>query len=174
MAATSAARPWMLREGHRDQPARARIAFVLLVSIAAVVAPASAVAIRVLGPRGPDGFLRSVATQIEMLMPHLNGRAARGGVGAFAMLHEPTAGAPRQQLTRTLEAVLREAGILNRVVVTRPQDMPQPRQQFLQGDHQGIQGGVREGRRAGQEQRWQVRPRQVQGRDRRLSVPHQG
>ena len=78
MAATSAARPWMLREGHRDQPARARIAFVLLVSIAAVVAPATAVAIRVLGPRGPDGFVRSVATQIEMLMPHLNGRAAGG------------------------------------------------------------------------------------------------
>ena len=34
--------------------------------------------------------------------------------------------------------------------------------------------GVREGRKARQEQRWQVRPRQVQGRDRLLSVPHEG
>jgi len=103
---------------------RARIAFVLVVTIVAVVALATAVAILVLGPRGPNGFARSVTTQIEMLIPNLAGRAEKDGARAFAMLHEPAAGAPRQGLTRMLEDVLREAGIPNRVVVTRPKDMP--------------------------------------------------
>ena len=103
---------------------RARIAFMLVVSIVAVVALATAVAVLVLGPRGPDGFVRSVATQIEMLIPHLNGLAQKSGARPVVLLHEPAAGAPREQLTRMLEDVLREAGIPNRVLVTRPKDMP--------------------------------------------------
>jgi hypothetical protein len=101
---------------------RARIAFVLVVSIVAVVA--LAVAVLVLGPRGPNGFVRSVATQIEMLIPHLTGVAQESGARPLALLHDPAAGAPRQQLTRMFEDVLREAGIPNRVVVTRRKDMP--------------------------------------------------
>ena len=81
---------------------RARIAFVLVVSIVAVVALATAAAILVLGPRGPNGFVRSVATQIEMLIPHLNGLAQENGARPVALLHEPAAGAPRQQLTGCL------------------------------------------------------------------------
>ena len=40
---------------------------------------------------------------------------------------------------------------------------PQPRRKVLQGDHQSLQGGVRESGQARQEQRGQVGPRQVQG-----------
>ena len=103
---------------------RARIAFMLVVSIVAVVALATAVAVLLLAPRRPDGFVRSVATQIEMLIPHLNGLAQKSGARPVVLLHEPAAGAPREQLTRMLEDVLREAGIPNRVLVTRPKDMP--------------------------------------------------
>ena len=51
---------------------------------------------------------------------------------------------------------------------------PQPRLEVLQRDHRRLQGGVREGRKAGEEPRRQVRPRQVQGADGLLPVPHEG
>jgi signal transduction histidine kinase len=96
---------------------RARIAFVLVVSIVAVVGLATAVAILVLGPRGPDGFARSTAMQIQMLIPRLDGLAA-------ALQDAPAEGAPRGHLTRMLRDALREAGIPNRAVVTRPRHLP--------------------------------------------------
>lgn len=103
---------------------RARIAFVLVVSIVAVVALATAAAILVLGPRGPDGFVHSIAAQIEIMIPRLDGLAQRSGAPPATLRAEPADGAPRAQLTRMLQDSLREAGIFNRVVVTRPKDLP--------------------------------------------------
>jgi signal transduction histidine kinase len=100
---------------------RARIAFVLVVSIVAVVGLATAVAILVLGPRGPDGFARSTAMQIEMLIPRRDGLAPNA---RSALLDAPAEGAPREHLTRMLRDALRAAGIPNRVVVTRPRHLP--------------------------------------------------
>ena len=48
---------------------RARIAFVLVISIVAVVGLASSAAIFVLGPRGPEKFVEPLVMQIQTLIP---------------------------------------------------------------------------------------------------------
>jgi len=99
---------------------RARIAFVLVISIVAVVGLATAAAILVLGPPGSKEFANSIVAQIEILVPRFEDLNSMGGARLATLLHAPASGVPRQGLTRVLQDALHKAGFSNRIVVTRP------------------------------------------------------
>ena len=98
---------------------RIRIALVLVTSIVAVVGLATSATIFVIGPPGPEHFAQPTVMQIKMLIPIFESLESSSSHPA-GLLDAPTAGEPREAATRVLQEALRYAGILNRVVVTKP------------------------------------------------------
>ncbi len=102
---------------------RVRIAFVLVVSIVAVVGLATSATIFVLGPPPPGKFSRPTVLQIQMLIPLYESLPSdAGSLGPAPLRKAPWDGAVRERFTRFLQKDLRDAGIFNSVVVTRPAD----------------------------------------------------
>ena len=102
---------------------RIRIALLLVISIVAVVALATSVTIFVLGPRGPEKFSQPAVMQIKALIPVLESLESNLSASHPAILRNvPVDGALRDASTRILQMALRDAGVPNRVVVTRPAD----------------------------------------------------
>ena len=100
---------------------RIRIALVLVISIVAVVGLATSATIFVIGPRGPEQFVRPTAMQIGTLIPLFESLQSISSDPA-GLADAPTDGAPREATTRVLQGALRDMGIQNRLVVTRPAD----------------------------------------------------
>ena len=102
---------------------RARIAFVLVISIVAVVGLATSAAIFVLGPRGPEKFVEPLVMQIQTLIPVFERLELNSGSPRPAALPDaPADGEPREVSTQALQIALRDAGFRNRVLVTKPAD----------------------------------------------------
>lgn len=100
---------------------RARIAFVLVISIVAVVGLATSAAIFVLGPRGPEKFVEPLVMQIQTLIPVFERLELNPGpMRSAALLNTPADGAVRDVFTRAIQEALRDAGFRNRVLVTKP------------------------------------------------------
>jgi signal transduction histidine kinase len=100
---------------------RIRIAFVLVISIVAVVGLATSATIFIIGPRGPEIFTEPTALQIRMLVPifeSLQSSTSR----PVGLSDAPTEGAQREMTTGILQNSLRAKGLDNRVVVTKPMD----------------------------------------------------
>jgi signal transduction histidine kinase len=100
---------------------RIRIALVLVISIVAVVGLATAATIFVIGPRGPEKFAQPTAQQIRMLIPLFESLQSSTSHPA-GLLGAPAEGAQRELTTQILQETLRDKGIYNRVVVTKPAD----------------------------------------------------
>jgi signal transduction histidine kinase len=100
---------------------RIRISLVLVISIVAVVGLATSATIFVIGPPAPEKFAQPTALQIGMLIP-LFERLQFSTAHPAGLLDAPTEGARRELATQILQETLRDKGIYNRVVVTRPAD----------------------------------------------------
>jgi signal transduction histidine kinase len=102
---------------------RARIALVLVVSIISVVGVATAATIFILAPRGPEEFIQPTVMQLKMLLPLFENREQCSNSSPVGTgLEAPISGAPRAMITAVLQKSLRDVGIPNRVVVTKPAD----------------------------------------------------
>ncbi len=100
---------------------RARIALVLVVSIISVVGLATSATIFIIGPRGPEEFIQPTVMQIKMLLPLFENREQSPSSSPVGTLVEaPIVGAPRAIFTAVLQKSLRDVGIPNRIVVTKP------------------------------------------------------
>lgn len=100
---------------------RIRIALVLVISIVTVVGLATSATIFVIGPRGPEQFAQPTTMQIRMLLPLFESLQSSSSHSA-GLVDAPTDGAAREVTTRVLQGALRDMGIHNRVVVTKPAD----------------------------------------------------
>ena len=96
---------------------RTRIALVLVISIVAVVGLATTATIVVIAPRPPEKLAQTTA----MLIPLFESTQASSSHPA-GLLDAASDGAVRQATTRVLQQALRETGIYNRIVVTKPAD----------------------------------------------------
>jgi signal transduction histidine kinase len=100
---------------------RIRIALVLVISIVAVVGLATTATIVVIAPRPPEKLAQTTAMQITMMIPLFQSLQASSSHPA-GLLDAASDGAARQATTRVLQQALRETGIYNRIVVTKPTD----------------------------------------------------
>jgi signal transduction histidine kinase len=100
---------------------RIRIALLLVISIAAVVGLATLATIFVLDPRRPEKFAQPTVMQIKTLLPLFESLDPNSPRPA-TLLVTPPVGAPREFSTRALQKALRDAGVFNKVIVTKPAD----------------------------------------------------
>jgi len=94
---------------------------VLVISIVAVVGLATTATIFVVAPRPPEKLAQTTAMQIAMLIPLFESLQA-GSSHPAGLPDAASDGAARQATTRALQQALRETGIDNRIVVTKPAD----------------------------------------------------
>jgi signal transduction histidine kinase len=88
-----------------------------------VVGLATSATIYILGPRGPEEFTQPIVMQIKMLLPLFENRDQNPSLSPLGTLLEtPIVGAPRPIFTTVLQESLRNVGIPNRIVVTKPAD----------------------------------------------------
>jgi signal transduction histidine kinase len=86
-----------------------------------VVGVATSATIYILGPRGPEEFTQPTVMQIKMLLPLFQNRDQSPSSSPLGTLLEtPMVGAPRAIFTTVLQDSLRNVGIPNRIVVTKP------------------------------------------------------
>ena len=97
---------------------RARIAFVLVVSIVAVVALATSATVFIVSPPGPETFVEPVVLQVQALIPFYKDQ----GTSAFGLTERPVAGAEREMFSLDMQSAFRRAGLDYRVIVTKPPD----------------------------------------------------
>jgi signal transduction histidine kinase len=104
---------------------RARIAAILIASIALVVCLATITTFLVVRPSGEESFVRPIARQLDIISA-LAGAELRAGGPSGLFEAAPAAGESREHLASLIGAGLAEYGGHRRVVVTRPPGDTQP------------------------------------------------
>lgn len=94
------------------------MAFVLVVSIVAVVTLATSATVFIISPPGPETFVEPVVLQVQALIPLYRDQGTRG----LGLTELPVAGAERQMFSLDMQRAFRRAGLDYRVVVTKPPD----------------------------------------------------